>query len=142
MATDQAPDAVTDPPDHADVAPPEDIDGFDPRHDSARTVNGGKVKQVYQNLCRRGKYEAADRLRQESTVRKQLDLGRTFPEFHPAHDPRNTVSKIRVGKTFDWLVENGHETEADTLAGLETLREQVTRAREYQYRHGVTIPDV
>lgn len=141
-ADNRAPDAVTDPPAEVEMTPADDIKGFDPRTDSATTVNGGKVKQMFQNLCRRGNYESADELRQKPTVRKQLAFARTFPKFDPAHDPRNTVSKIRVAKTHDWLLEHGYENEAATLCGLGTVREQISQAREFQSQYGVALSEL
>lgn len=116
------------------------ITGFDPKHDTARTPNGAKVKGMYEKLVNRGEEDAAEELRHIAPVSKQLVHIKDFPQFDPACDDVNTTSKARVVEVYDALKERGHHSDAEELREVMSVRGQNEKANDYRKKYGLPRP--
>jgi bacterioferritin (cytochrome b1) len=115
----------------------DEIMGFDPANDDARSPQGGKVKKMYQKLKERGKDDAAEELRHAADLRDQLQLVESHPEFDPRHDDWKTTSKGEIARVYDWLRENGHKQEAEELRDMDSVRQQQHRVDELKNQHPI-----
>lgn len=115
----------------------EQVPGFDPATDTAGTPNGGKVKQGYQKLKKRGMDDAAKEIRYADPVSEQLRLVNQHTEFDPKHDDFRTTSKASIEAVYSWLVENNHEEAAERLRTLGTVREQLDRTNDLKQEYPI-----
>jgi hypothetical protein len=122
----------------------EEIHGFDPKHeDHARTQNGGKVLQMYEKLIARGEEDKAEELRRAHPLSNQMEIvNQVTPEFDPKHDDWRSVSRGGIVKMYEWLVENGHEEDAENLRQLDTVREQKRRVGDLKDEYDISHDDL
>ncbi|WP_157884767.1 hypothetical protein [Halorubrum aethiopicum] len=116
----------------------ESIRGFDPETDNAKTPNGGKVKRGYEKLKERGRDDAASEVRRTDSIQEQLRLIRQHPEFDPKHDEFRTSSKGDIQRVYAWLIEHGHEAEAESLRSLGTVRKQQNRVGDLKQEYDIS----
>jgi len=118
----------------------ETIQGFDPKHDAAQTVNGGKVKQMYEQLVARGEDDAAEALRHADTLSEQIELAQSHREFDPKHDDWQSTAKGEIQRVYDWLHDQGHNGEAESLRHMDTTRAQQNRVSELKQQYPIPRP--
>ncbi|WP_353634665.1 hypothetical protein ABSL23_03080 [Halobacterium sp. NMX12-1] len=116
----------------------ESINGFDPATENAKTPNGGKVKQGYEKLKQRGMDDAAEEVRRTESLREQIRLVREHPEFDPKHDDFRTSSKGEVQRVYEWLIEHGHDQEAESLRHIGTVSQQQRRVGDLKQEYDIS----
>lgn len=118
----------------------DEIQGFDPEHDDARSPNGGRIKKMYETLKERGEDDAAEEIRHAADLREQLRLAQSHPEFDPEHDNWRTTSKGEIARVYDWLHENGHDSDAEELRHMDTVRQQQNQMAELKKQYPIPKP--